>query len=120
MKVDPISESYTIDLVVTAAGARRGGRAGRASSVGGRRVVLHAGMRSGYMYTVATRARKRALLLCAGLEGSRTGGVAYDLESKETIVTKGAAMSAGAARSYAVFSIVAAVLTIGLKVGPIC
>ena len=29
-------------------------------------------------------------------------------------------MSAGAARSYAVFSIVAAVLTIGLKVGPIC
>ncbi len=83
-----------------------------AACVWGRFALPRSGMRSGYMYTGSLRVRRRTW--CdAGLEGGRTGEV-HGPDTREAILTKGAATSA---RSYAVLSIVAAVLTIGLKVG---
>ena len=52
-----------------------------------------------------------------GSKGGSTAGVVHDPDIREATLTKGAATSAESARSYAVLSIVAAVLTIGLKVG---
>jgi cation diffusion facilitator family transporter len=58
-----------------------------------------------------------ALAVEHGSEGGRTGGVARDPDTREANLTKGVTTSAESARSYAVLSIVAAVLTIGLKIG---
>src|SRR3712207_490349 len=52
-----------------------------------------------------------------GSESGRTGDVVHDPDPPEANLTKGIATSAESARSYAVLSIVAAALTIGLKVG---